>query len=71
MAVLSFHSLKALAEQFDGVVYEDSLDNSLLVHDVLNSRWHRYAWTHGRREIKFVETLTGDLPIVVQIYPAL
>ncbi len=71
MAVLSFHSLHALANRFDGIVYEDSLDNSLLVNDVLNSCWHRYAWTHGKREIKFVETITGDLPIIVQIYPTL
>jgi len=70
MAVLSFHSLKALANQFDGHVYQDSLDDSLLVNDVLHSCWHRYAWTHGKREIKFIETITGALPIVVQIYPA-
>ncbi len=71
MAVRSFHSLKALATHFDGHVYGDSLDDSLLVNDVLNSCWHRYAWTHGKREIKFVETITGELPLIVQIYPAL
>jgi hypothetical protein len=72
MAVQSFHSLQALADHFDGVVYKDTHDDSLLVHEVLNNDWHRYAWTHGKREIKFVESLSGsDLPILLQVYPAL
>ncbi len=72
MAVQAFHSLAALAEHFDGVAYKDTSDDSLLVHEVLNNHWHRYTWTHGKREIKFVETLAGnDLPILVQVYPAL
>ena len=45
------------------------MDDSLLVQDEMNNVWHRYAWTHGQREIKFRETLAGELPIMVQIYP--
>jgi len=72
MAVQSFHSLKALADHFDDVVYKDTRNDSLLVHEVLNNQWHRYTWTHGKREIKFVETLNGsDLPILIQVYPPL
>lgn len=72
MAVQSFHSLKALAAHFDDVVYKDTRNDSLLVHEVLNNQWHRYMWTHGKREIKFVETLNGsDLPILLQVYPPL
>ena len=72
MAVQSFHSLQALAEHYDDVVYQDTVDDSLLVHELMNNDWHRYAWTHGKREIKFVETLSGnDLPILLQVYPAL
>ena len=72
MAIRSFHSLKALAEHFDSVVYKDTSDDSMLVHEVLKNTWHRYAWTHGKREIKFVESLNGgELPILLQIYPIL
>ena len=72
MAVQSFHSLQALAEHFDGVVYKDTVDDSLLVHELINNNWHRYTWTHGKREIKFVETLAGnELPILLQVYPKL
>ncbi|HRW04552.1 MAG: hypothetical protein KDE53_10960 [Caldilineaceae bacterium] len=72
MAIRSFHSLKALADHFDGVVYKDTDDDSLLVHEVMNNAWHRYAWTHGKREIKFVESLMGgELPLLIQVYPAL
>jgi hypothetical protein len=70
MAIKTFASLRDLAEQFDGVVYRDTLDDSLLVQDVVNNVWHRYRWTQGRREIKFWETLLGgELPIMVQEYP--
>ncbi|MEZ4861889.1 MAG: hypothetical protein R3C14_11290 [Caldilineaceae bacterium] len=71
MAIQNFHSLQALAQHFDSVVYQDTLDDSLLVNDTLNNIWHRYAWSHGRREIKFVESLSNDLPILVQVYPPL
>lgn len=72
MAVQSFHSLKALAEHFDGVVYKDTRNDTLLVHEVLNNSWHRYAWTHGKREIKFVESMAGsELPLLLQVYPPL
>ena len=70
MAIKTFPSLKTLAENFDGVVYRDTLDDSLLVQDVVNNVWHRYRWTQGKREIKFWETLLGgELPIMVQEYP--
>jgi hypothetical protein len=70
MAIKTFDSLRDLAEQFDGFVYRDTLDDSLLVHDVTNNVWHRYRWTQGKREIKFWETLLGgDLPIMVQEWP--
>jgi hypothetical protein len=71
MAIKTFHSLKALADHFDGTVYRDTLNDSLLVQDELNNVWHRYTWTQGRREIKFRETLLGgELPLMVQVYPA-
>lgn len=72
MAIKTFHSLKALADHFDGPVYRDTLNDSLLVQDELNNVWHRYAWTQGQREIKFRATLLGgELPLLVQVYPAL
>lgn len=70
MAIKTFATLRDLAEHFDGVVYRDTLDDSLLVQDVVGNVWHRYRWSQGRREIKFWETvLGGELPIMVQEYP--
>jgi hypothetical protein len=72
MAIKTFSTLRDLAEHFDGIVYRDMGDDSLLVQDITHHVWHRYRWTHGRREIKFRETLAGgDLPILVQEYPQL
>ena len=72
MAIKTFDTLYDLAEQFDGFVYRDTLDDSLLVQDVVNNVWHRYRWTQGRREIKFRETmLGGELPLMVQVWPKL
>jgi len=69
MAIKTFDSLADLSEYFDSNVFRDIMDDSLLVQDEMNNVWHRYAWTHGQREIKFRGTLTGELPIMVQIYP--
>jgi len=69
MTIKTFDSLADLSEYFDSNVFRDIMDDSLLVQDEMNNVWHRYAWTHGQREIKFRETLAGELPIMVQIYP--
>ncbi len=70
--IKTFDSLKRLAEHFDGIVYRDTLNDSLLVHDPVNNIWCRYVWAQGKREIKFRESLLGgELPIMVQVYPAL
>jgi hypothetical protein len=70
MTIKGFASLPDLAEHFDGVVYRDTLNDTLLVQDVVNNVWHRYAWTQGKREIQFRETLLGgELPILVQEWP--
>lgn len=72
MAIKTYATLMDLAEGFDGVVYRDTLDDSLLVQDVTNNVWHRYRWTAGKREIKFWETLLGgELPLMVQEWPRL
>jgi hypothetical protein len=72
MAIKTFATLRDLAEDFDGLVYRDTGDGSLLVQDVTHNCWHRYRWTQGRREIKYWETLAGgELPLMVQEYPAL
>jgi hypothetical protein len=70
MPIKIFTSLPDLAEHFDGVVYRDTGNDTLLVQDEMHNVWHRYRWTQGRREIKFWETLMGgELPIMVQVWP--
>lgn len=72
MAIKTFDTLKDLADHFASEVYRDPLNDSLLVQDITNNVWHRYAWTPGHREIKFRETLLGgELPIMLQVYPKL
>ncbi len=72
MAIKTFNTLQDLADHFDHVVYRDIVNDSLLVQDVTNNIWHRYAWSQGKREIKFRETLLGgEFPIMVQLYPKL
>ncbi|MEM7131840.1 MAG: hypothetical protein AAF702_36335 [Chloroflexota bacterium] len=71
MAPKTFDDVLAIHEHFETPVYRDLADDSLLVYDQIHFVWHRYRWTHGRREIKFVESLEGELPIMVQVYPTL
>ncbi|RIK37018.1 MAG: hypothetical protein DCC55_25540 [Chloroflexi bacterium] len=70
MPIKTFATLAMLAEHFDGVIYRDTLDDSLLVQDEVNNVWYRYRWTQGKREIKYWETLQGsELPLMVQEWP--
>ena len=70
MAILTFDTLSDISEHFNGPVFEDTLDQTLLVKDELNHRWLRYRWSHGKREIQFLEDIeSDDMPIMLQIYP--
>lgn len=72
MVIKTFDTLRDLAESFDNIVYRDTTNDSLLVQDVTHNVWHRYAWSQGKREINYRETLNGgELPIMVQVYPKL
>lgn len=67
----TFDDLFSIYERFDAPVYQDTSNDTLLVYDTTHFVWYRYRWTHGKREIKYLETLESELPIMVQIYPAL
>jgi hypothetical protein len=67
--IKAFDSIDALGERFESEVFQDVSDESLYVYSRADNAWYRYRWTSGRREIRFVEQLTGELPIVVQVYP--
>lgn len=71
MAIKTFDSLRSLSEHFNSPVFRDISNDTLLVEDVPNHQWHRYEWSHGKRELTFRETFSGELPIITQIYPAL
>lgn len=71
LPIKTFDTLRDLSEHFDSEVFRDMNDDSLLVQDRAESRWYRYAWTPGEREINFIEVNEGALPIVVQVYPRL
>ncbi len=71
MPIKTFDSLQALAEWYDSEVFRDTLDDSLLVHNATEHVWYRYQWSPGHREIAFVDEHSGELPLVVQVYPPL
>ena len=70
MAIKTFDTLPELSRRYNGPVFRDIVNDSLIVQDVINNLWLRYAWSQGKREIKYRETLRGEeLPIMVQVYP--
>jgi hypothetical protein len=71
MTIKTFHSLAALAARFDGVVFQSIEGDALFVHDRMRSTWYAYRWTKGQREIVFVRQVEDELPIMIQVYPAL
>jgi hypothetical protein len=69
VVIKSFDTVKALGDRFESEVFEDIDDGTFCVYDRTNNVWHRYRWTPGRREIRYVGEITDGLPIVVQVYP--
>lgn len=67
--IKTFDSVSMLGERFESEVFQDISDESLYVYRRADNSWYRYRWTSGKREIRFVEEITGELPIVVQVYP--
>lgn len=67
----TFDDVPAIYEHFGSPIYRDMADDTLLVHDDVHFIWYRYKWTHGKREIKFLESVEGELPIMVQVYPTI
>lgn len=71
MPIKAFDSLASLSAWFEGPVFRDISDDSLLVEDVVHHVWHRYEWSHGKREIVYRGTFDGELPLIAQVYPPL
>ena len=67
--IKTFESVEMLGERFESEVFQDISDESLFVYRRADNTWYRYRWTSGKREIRFAEEITGELPIVVQVYP--
>ena len=67
--IKTFDSVAQLGETFESEVFQDVTDESLFVYRKSDNYWYRYRWTSGKREIRFVEQINGELPIVVQVYP--
>ncbi len=69
MSIKTFDSLADLGDYYSSEVFRSMDDDTLFVFDNRQYRWLRYRWSQGRREVRFVEDVTGGLPIVTQIYP--
>ena len=69
MIIKAFDSLGSLGDWYESEVFQELSTEMLYVHDRKHNRWCRYRWTSGRREIMFVDEVSGDLPLVTQVYP--
>lgn len=69
MPIKTFDSVADLGDYYSSEVFRSMDDDTLIVYDNRQYRWLRYRWSQGRREVRFVEELSGGLPIVTQIYP--
>lgn len=69
MVIKAFDTLEALSKRFGSEVFEDITDKTLYVYHRTENAWVRYRWTPGRREIRYVEEVKGELPIIIQVYP--
>ena len=67
--IKTFDSVDILGDSLQSELFQDITDESLFVYRKLDNAWYRYQWTSGKREIRFAEEISGELPIVVQIYP--
>ncbi len=67
--IKTFDSVDVLGDRFESEVFQDVTDENLYVYSRADNTWYRYKWTSGKREIRFVEIIGGELPIVVQVYP--
>jgi hypothetical protein len=70
MVIKTFDTVADLGERFDSEVFKDISDETLFVYNRTNNTWYRYRWAPGKREIRFVEAVSGELPLVIQVYPA-
>ncbi len=69
MVLKAFDDLASLAEAFDGTVFRDITDDTLYVYDKLHNQWHQYRWAPGRKEIAYIGPSSGELPLVMQVFP--
>ncbi len=67
--IKTFDNVELLGNSFQSEVFQDVTDDDLFVFRKVDNLWYRYKWTSGKREIRFAEEISGELPIVVQIYP--
>ena len=67
--IKTFDSLESMGARVGGEVFQDISDEVLYVHNRVDNEWYQYRWATGRREIMLVGKTTGELPLVIQVYP--
>ncbi|MCC6169612.1 MAG: hypothetical protein IT329_20500 [Caldilineaceae bacterium] len=67
--IRTFDSVANLAERFGDEVFQDISSEALYVYHKTDNSWYQYRWVSGRREIVLVGRHSGELPLVVQVYP--
>lgn len=67
--IRTFDTVADLGERFGGEVFKDISGEALYVYNKVDNTWYHYRWVSGRREIVLVGQASGELPLVVQVYP--
>jgi hypothetical protein len=67
--IKTFDSLASLSARFETEVFQDISAEDLFVYNKRDNTWYHYRWVSGRREIVLVGAVSGELPLVIQVYP--
>ena len=67
--IKTFDSVEALGDRFESEVFQEISSEMLYVYHKGQNQWYQYRWAPGRREITLMGQCSGELPIVLQVYP--
>lgn len=67
--IKTFDSIESLGERFGSEVFQEVSTEMLYVYHKGENQWYQYRWAPGRREITLMGKASGELPLVLQVYP--
>ena len=67
--IKTFDTIDTLGDRFGGEVFQEISSENLFVFNKIDNSWYQYRWASGHREIMLVGKTSGELPLVLQVYP--